>query len=334
MTNASILASWPSSIGPLGHRGFLRHWSFVIGHCLLVAAQTQAKPPITALAVTPDGKGYVHGSQAGVFVRLDDGEQRIATDCENVCALAFAPDGAFVGIAGGTPGESGLVEIYSWPARVRVARLVGHTDLVHAVAWLPDSKTLATASADRSVRLWQREAGTPLATLSGHSGPVLALARSPDGNWLCSGSADATIRVWSVPDKKLVRSLNNHLGAVTALSFRPAQDAQPRPYLASASLDGTVRIWQPTIGRMVRIVRHPGPLAGLAWERDGAHLISAAQAGSLRRIDGDSDTVAAEQKLEGGRIASLVLRPGANSLLVGHVDGAIVAAPAWLTSRR
>jgi WD40 repeat protein len=307
----------------------------VITLCLCVSVVTgraQAKPSITALAVTPDGKGCVHGSQAGVFVRLDDGAQRIATECENVCALAFAPDGSFLAIAGGTPGESGLVEIYSWPARQRVARMVGHTDLVHAVAWLPDGKSLATASADRSVRLWLRETGTPLATLSGHSGPVLALALSPDGNWLCSGSADATIRVWSVPDKKLVRSLNNHLGAVTALSFRPAKEDQPRPYLASASLDGTVRIWQPTIGRMVRIVRHPGPVVGLCWERDGSHLASAAQEGKLRRIDGDSDTVVAERKLDGGRIASLVLRPGDNSPLVGHADGSIVAAPAWLRS--
>jgi WD40 repeat protein len=129
-----------------------------------------------------------------------------------------------------------------------------------------------------------------------------------------------------VPDKKLVRSLNNHLGAVTALAFRPAPEATPRPYLASASGDGSVRIWQPTIGRMVRIVRHPQPVFALAWARDGGQVFSAAQDGRLRKIDGDSDEIVAERALEGGRISSLALQPKNGALIVGHANGSVFVA--------
>src|SRR5436305_1087616 len=80
------------------------------------------------------------------------------------------------------------------------------------------------------------------------------------------GSADQTIRVWSVADGQLLRSLDNHLGPVHALAVRPGRAADESVTLASASGDGTVRVWQPTVGRQVRIVRHPSPVFTLSWD--------------------------------------------------------------------
>src|SRR5262249_21686104 len=147
---------------------------------------------------------------------------RLATQLEHVHALAFAPDGKTLAAAGGTPAESGVVELWTWPGGKLLGRLEGHDDLVYDVAWL-SSGTLATAGADRTVRLWDAATRRATATLTGHSGPVLALAAAPDGSLLCSGSADHTIRVWELPSGKLLRSLNNHLGPVHALAFRPAR---------------------------------------------------------------------------------------------------------------
>ena len=295
----------------------------------LAAALLSSKPAITAIAVTPDGKGFVFGSQAGVTFRDWDGtsNQSIATELDNVHSLAFSPDDSRLAVAGGSPAEFGSVELWSWPQRKRVGQLEGHDDVVYDAVWLGDGKWIVTGSADRTVRVWEAATGKQLAKLAGHSGPVLCLAISPDGKLLCSGSADATIRVWDTGDWRLVRAMTNHLGPVHGLAFRSMTDRAPdgeRPpaVLASAGGDGTVRIWQPAIGRLVRIVRHPSPVHCLVWDDRGV-LWSGAKDGRLRAIDSENGEVTNERPAGGGCLFTLVASSAAHRLIAGSASGEV-----------
>ena len=77
--------------------------------------------------------------------------------------------------------------------------LKGHTAQVSSVAFSPDGKTLASASGDQSVILWdvasRKAIGEPL---KGHSAQVMSVAFSPDGKTLASASADKTVMLWDV----------------------------------------------------------------------------------------------------------------------------------------
>ena len=70
-----------------------------------------------------------------------------------------------------------------WDVATRQPRLVlkGHTDSITHVAFAPDGKTLASASGDGSIFLWNSETGEQQATLRGHTWPVAASRSAPTG---------------------------------------------------------------------------------------------------------------------------------------------------------
>jgi WD40 repeat protein len=73
----------------------------------------------------------------------------------------------------------------------------GHRNIVGSIAFSPDVKTIATGSADSTVKLWNLD-GKEIQTFKGHSGQVWSVAFSPDGKTIASASEDNTVILWNL----------------------------------------------------------------------------------------------------------------------------------------
>ena len=161
--------------------------------------------------------------------------------------------------------------------------LTGHAKTVWDVAFSPDGRLLATASADETMRLWALATGECLRTLTGHALGVLSVAFSPDGRLLATASADETVRLWDPATGDCLRTLNVAAAWVYDVAFSP----DGRLLATAATGYGrTARLWDLATGDCLRtLTGHDVPAIGVAFSPDGRLLATA----SLDKTAGVSD---------------------------------------------
>lgn len=132
--------------------------------------------------------------------------------------------------------------MYLWHPETKktsVARLTGHQQLINDVKFSPDMRYIASASFDKSIRLWNGKDGKFIATMRAHVQRVYQLAWSADSRLLASASADSTCKIWSISKLSLLCDLPGHEDEVYVIDW--SSDGE---LVVSGGKDRTLKIWR------------------------------------------------------------------------------------------
>jgi len=332
---------------------------------------------LQSIAVSPTGDMFAVVGKAGFAAIFNtarkESMQRLESHAGIVRAVVFHPKKEWIATAGddkkiilwningkkikewSSPtevyalavGQNGLLasggadnKIYLWDTETKelTHTLSGHTDVVLALNFDGTGERLASASADKTARIWKIGAPNeqPI-VLTDHDDKVLDVAFSPDNSLLATAGKDSKIHLWNLTAAQVVRvidgetvntlnesgrTLDGHQGAVFGVSFLSNQQ------LVSSSADRTLRVWDVASGVTMRILQgHTSMVTDVAVPVQGDQIFSVNTRGTIKRWNTKLlnqyqltfDSLEAQEK----ELSATALSPNGKMVAVGAASGSL-----------
>ncbi|KAJ4177379.1 hypothetical protein NW755_013888, partial [Fusarium falciforme] len=194
--------------------------------------------------------------------------------------------------------------------------LEGHNGEVRSVVFSHDSTMVASASSDKTVRIWNAKTGKCEQVLEGHSWPVSSVVFSHDSSMVASASYDKTVRIWNAKTGKCEQVLEGHSDSVNSVVF-----SHDSTMVASASRDKTVRIWNAKTGKCEQVLEgHSDDVNSAVFSPDSTMVASASRDKTVRIWN--AETGNCDQVLEGHSwpVSSVVFSPDSTKVASASYD--------------
>ncbi|OHT13378.1 wd-repeat protein [Tritrichomonas foetus] len=182
--------------------------------------------------------------------------------------------------------KDATARIWSLEEKKCLTVLLGHSDQVLAVAFVPKSDCVLTASKDMNMKLWrpteEPELKSALYSVVAHNKDIEAIAVSIDGKMICTGSMDKTAKLWRIDNDKILpfRTLSGHRRGVSTVAFSPVEKI-----VVTGSSDNSIRIWSAEDGTCISsFTEFTSTILRAVFVNKGLQLATAESSGAVKVI--------------------------------------------------
>ena len=276
---------------------------------------------------SPDGRLLAIGEANAIRLwEWASGRQRAISVCkpgDDIWAMAISSDGRLLAVGSALTDSQiqvwDLTNLWNISAAGQpqlVGRLMGHRNWISDLAFAPDGKTLASASGDQTVRLWDINRMGELRQYQGHRHEVWAVGFTPEGKDLVSGGRDGSVRYWNPVEKPQEPPPIVLPVPIWSGGFAFAPDG--RRFIALDNRDGSASLWETATSRPLKPLSFLGTNnTAIKWSPDGRILAVADRIGNLRIWDYTNRLVITNFALEGTPFAALRFCGRGHSLWYG-----------------
>ncbi|WP_366523344.1 c-type cytochrome [uncultured Roseobacter sp.] len=233
---------------------------------------------------------------------------------------------AVVGVNGGaivSAGDDFTVRL--WDPQKRTDRNLGqHQAKIIQLAASPDRRRVASASWDRTIRVWSLDDEALPVEIRGHANIVTDVAFSPDGKRIYSASADGTIRVWDAMTGAPISRLVNHGFGINTISIS-ADDT----WIAYGAVDGTTRVASlPDGGPLRDFTADRRPILAMDFHAGAGRIAVGDAQGYIMLIDTENWRISNDFRATlSGPIWALAFSPDGQNIHAGGLDDAMYSWP-------
>ena len=227
--------------------------------------------------------------------------------------LAFRPDGQeFVS-------TSWDLTVKRWTLSPPPSMLQAHQHGVQDLDYSADGKWLATASVDKTIKLWQLPERRLIHVFSSPTAFFRTVRFSPDGALLAAGTTDGLLQIWNLADKQLQVTQQLHQQQIHQLAF--THDSR---WIGSASDDGLIKLWDISKQQLAGHLRgHRGAVKTIAFSPDGSQLVSGGRDRIVRIWDCETKRLVEEIPGHDGEVLTVAWSPDGNWIASSGYDRSI-----------
>lgn len=290
-------------------------------------------PVVTALAFSPDGRYLAVSGNREILIHRATGAgggpiARLAGSAERLLSLAFSSDGTKLIAGGGTPSQSGEVQVWDAKTWTLIRAIPVTSDTVFGASISPDGAKVAVGGADNTVRLIETATGKELFKIGNHENWVLGTVFGVDSKRLISVGRDRAAKLTDAGSGAFLENVNLLRGELSAIARHPARDLvviggeERYPYVYQVDRGRNIRIADDA-NQLMRLERQNGAIFALAWSPDGKRIAVAGGAPEINLYDAESGARVATCKGHRAGIYGIAFSPDSKRLAAGGFDGEI-----------
>ncbi len=245
-------------------QGGIKSWDTRTGEVKKQFAEHDETGSIADISANPSMVVEASSDEALRLWNVASGEKKTLSGVgEEVSAVALSPDGATLAV-----GSANRITLIATQTQKTIQTLPGSH--VNCLSFSADGRSLASATENGSIEVWDVASGRHKQTISSGGGKINALRFSPNGRVLASANADKTVALWDSQSGALIMQLKKHSAAVNTIAF-----SFDGILIATGGDDRSVIIWEAATGKARHTLKgHDMTVTSIAFSPDATVLAS------------------------------------------------------------